>query len=100
MKQSLFENQHQAEWQAFNALLTALERGKADSQQCKGFAAAYRRLCQHLALAQARGYSSHLIEQLQRLAMRGHQQFYRHRSPLGGQLLGFILAGFPRLVRA
>ena len=32
--------------------------------------------------------------------MRGHQQFYRHRSPLGGQLLGFILAGFPRLVRA
>lgn len=100
MKQSLFEHQHQADWQAFGMQLDALERGKADSQQCKGFAADYRRLCQHLALAQSRGYSSHLVEQLQQLALRGHQQFYRHRSPLGGQLLGFILAGFPRLVRA
>lgn len=100
MKQSLFENQHQTEWQAFNTQLEALERGKTDSLQCKAFAADYRSLCQHLALAQSRGYSSHLIERLQQLAMRGHQQFYRHRSPLGGQLLGFILAGFPRLVRA
>jgi uncharacterized membrane protein SpoIIM required for sporulation len=100
MKQSLFESQQQSTWQAFSAQLDALERGKADSQQCHNFAADYRRLCQHLALAQSRGYSSHLVEHLQQLAMRGHQQFYRHRSPLGGQLLGFILAGFPRLVRA
>ncbi len=100
MKQSLFEQQHQADWQGFALQLDALERGKADSQQTQTFAAAYRHLCQHLALAQSRGYSSHLIERLQHLAMRGHQQFYRHRSPIGGQLLGFILAGFPRLVRA
>ncbi|WP_339079915.1 stage II sporulation protein M [Pseudomonas sp. TMP9] len=100
MKQSLFERQHKTDWQAFSAQIEALERGKADSQQCKHFDSAYRRLCQHLALAQSRGYSSLLVEQLQLLAMRGHQQFYRHRSPLGGQLLGFILAGFPRLVRA
>jgi uncharacterized membrane protein SpoIIM required for sporulation len=99
MKQSLFESRHQAEWQAFARLLEALERGKADSQHSRGFAAAYRRQCQHLALAQARGYSSRLVEQLQQLAMRGHQQFYRHRSPLGAQLLGFLLGGFPRLVR-
>ncbi|MCG4454243.1 stage II sporulation protein M [Pseudomonas sp. MMS21-TM103] len=100
MKQSLFESRHQADWQAFAGQLDALERGKADRQQCKGFAAAYRRLCQQLALAQARGYSNHLVEQLQQLVLRGHQQFYRHRSPLGAQLIGFILAGFPRLVRA
>jgi uncharacterized membrane protein SpoIIM required for sporulation len=100
MKQSLFEQQHQADWQGFAAQLDVLERGKADSLQTQSFAAAYRRLCQHLALAQSRGYSSHLIDRLQHLAMRGHQQFYRHRSPIGGQLLGFILAGFPRLVRA
>ncbi|KFX69608.1 membrane protein [Pseudomonas taeanensis MS-3] len=100
MKQSLFESRHQADWQTFSALLDALARGKADRQQCKLFAHDYRRLCQQLALAQARGYSSHLIEQLQQLAMRGHQQFYRHRSPLGAQLIGFLLGGFPRLVRA
>jgi uncharacterized membrane protein SpoIIM required for sporulation len=100
MKQNLFENRHQADWQAFAEQLDALERGTTDLQQCLGFAAAYRRLCQQLALAQARAYSSHLTEQLQHLVLRGHQQFYRHRSPLGAQLIGFLLAGFPRLVRA
>ncbi|MBS7661858.1 stage II sporulation protein M [Pseudomonas lalucatii] len=100
MKQSLFESRHQADWQAFATQLATLERGKADAAQCTGFAAAYRRLCQQLALAQARGYSNHLVERLQQLALRGHQQFYRHRSPLGAQLLGFVLGGFPRLVRA
>ncbi len=100
MKQSLFESRHQDAWHAFANQLDALERGKAEPAQAGGFAAAYRRICQQLALAEARGYSNHLIEQLQQLAMRGHQQFYRHRSPLGAQLIGFVLAGFPRLVRA
>lgn len=59
----------------------------------------YRRVCQHLALAQERGYSSYLIDPLQQLALRGHQQLYRHRSHLGANVLGFILADFPRLVR-
>ncbi|WP_137819857.1 stage II sporulation protein M [Pseudomonas sp. 2FG] len=100
MKQSLFESRHQADWQRFGQLLDALERGKAESKACQAFAADYRHLCQQLALAQERGYSSHLIDQLQLLAMRGHQQFYRHRSHLGAQLIGFVLGGFPRLVRA
>ncbi|WP_375740031.1 stage II sporulation protein M [Pseudomonas boanensis] len=100
MKQSLFEKRHQADWEAFSKLLGNLERSKADTRACETFAGDYRRLCQHLALAQERGYSSHLIAQLQQLAMRGHQQFYRHRSHLGGRLLGFILGGFPRLVRS
>ncbi|ERI50128.1 hypothetical protein N878_26695, partial [Pseudomonas sp. EGD-AK9] len=99
MKQSLFESRHQADWDAFAAQLDALERGKAEAQAGSRFAADYRRLCQHLALAEARGYSSHLIEQLQQLAMRGHQQFYRHRSHLGAQLVRFLFGGFPRLVR-
>lgn len=100
MKQSLYESRHQVEWQVFAEQLDALERGKADSQQSKRFAADYRRLCQHLALAEARGYSNHLVERLRQLTLRGHQQFYRHRSPLGAQLIGFLLVGFPRLVRA
>ena len=100
MKQSLFESRHQPDWDAFNSQLDALERGKADAQTCQSFAARYRQLCQHLALAQARGYSSHLIDQLQQLAMRGHQQFYRHRSHLGAQMIRFLFGGFPRLVRS
>ena len=100
MKQSLFEKRHQADWDAFSKLLDCLEHSKADARTCETFAGDYRRLCQHLALAQERGYSNHLVAQLQQLAMRGHQQFYRHRSHLGGRLLGFILGGFPRLVRS
>ena len=100
MKQSLFEHLHQQGWHAFDERLQALESGKATPEQSRDFARHYRQLCQQLAIAQARGYSSHLVDRLQHLAMRGHQQFYRHRSPLGGQLLGFLLSGFPRLVRA
>ena len=100
MKQNLFERQHRAAWKAFVEQLERLERGKADARACESFSADYRQICQQLALAQERGYSSHLVEHLQQLAMRGHQQFYRHRSHLGARLLGFLLGGFPRLVRS
>ncbi|MBO3274967.1 stage II sporulation protein M [Pseudomonas schmalbachii] len=101
MKQSLFEQRHQGEWKRFAKRLEQLEGGKknGDSTPVGDFAADYRRICQQLALARERGYSSHLIDQLQQLAMRGHQQFYRHRSHLGSRMLGFLVAGFPRLVR-
>ncbi|MEB0039017.1 MULTISPECIES: stage II sporulation protein M [unclassified Pseudomonas] len=99
MKQNQFETRHQPDWQRFANLLETLERGKPDSTACAGFAGDYRRICQQLALAHERGYSSYLIDSLQHLATRGHQQFYRHRSQLGPQMLSFILAGFPRLVR-
>lgn len=99
MKQSLFESRHKAEWERFTLALERLERGK-DTSQVAEFPKAYRRLCQHLALAQERGYSSFLVDSLQQQVLRGHQQLYRHRSQLGANVLGFILAGFPRLVRA
>ena len=98
MKQSLFESRHKAEWERFAVALERLEQGK-ETAQVSDFPKAYRRLCQHLALAQARGYSSFLIDSLQQQVLRGHQQLYRHRSRLGAQIISFILADFPRLVR-
>jgi len=100
MKQSLFESRHQAEWQAFGSVLDDLEQPSRKSASPSDFSARYRRLCNHLALAADRGYSSHLVDTLQHLAMRGHQQLYRHRGRFLADLLGFILAGFPRQVRA
>lgn len=99
MKQHLFEQRHSADWQDFAKRLDQLEQGKVEREDSASFASDYRRICQHLALAGERGYSSHLIDQLQQLAMRGHQQFYRHRSHLGAQIIRFVIAGFPRLVR-
>lgn len=98
MKQSLFESRHKAEWEQFSLMLEQLERGK-DASRIANFPRDYRRLCHQLALAQERGYSSFLIDFLQQQVLRGHQQLYRHRSRLGANLLSFILAGFPRLVR-
>jgi uncharacterized membrane protein SpoIIM required for sporulation len=100
MKQSLFESRHQAQWQAFATQLTQLEKGNAKRADFTDFPHQYRQLCQHLALAQERGYSSYLVDPLQQLALRGHQQLYRHRSQLGANVLSFLLADFPRLVRA
>ncbi|MGC5701478.1 stage II sporulation protein M [Pseudomonas sp. NFXW11] len=99
MKQSLFESRHQAQWQQFEQRLEQLERRKAKAEDCQSFVQDYRRLCQHLALAQERGYSSYLIDPLQQLALRGHQQLYRQRTAISANILGFVLAGFPRLVR-
>ena len=100
MKQSQFEARHQQDWLRFTERLNALERSRHAVEASETFAADYRRICQQLALAQDRGYSSHLVDPLHQLAMRGHQQLYRHRSQLGAQLLRFVVAEFPRLVRA
>ena len=99
MKQSLFESRYQHQWQAFAEQLKQLEQGKAKANDVADFPHQYRRLCQHLALAQERGYSSYLVDPLQQLALRGHQQLYRHRSQLAANVLSFVLADFPRLVR-
>ncbi|EIK72813.1 integral membrane protein [Pseudomonas synxantha BG33R] len=99
MKQSLFESRHQQQWQTFAQQLEQLEQGKAKAGGVADFPHQYRRLCQHLALAQQRGYSSYLVDRLQQLALRGHQQLYRHRSQLAAKMLAFLLADFPCLVR-
>lgn len=99
MKQTQFEKRHLAGWQRFARQLATLERSKLPARECEAFASQYRQICQQLALAEARGYSSNLIERLQQLALRGHQQFYRHRSHLGARCIAFILAGFPQRVR-
>lgn len=100
MKQALFEARHQAQWQRFTDQLESLELGKADAKTSETFASDYRRICHQLAVAQQRGYSSHLVDPLHQLAMRAHQQLYRHRNVPGAWFPGFIVAGFPRLVRA
>jgi len=99
MKQSLFVSRHQPQWQAFAQHLQQLEQGKVKTRDFADFPHQYRRLCQHLALAQERGYSSYFVDPLQQLALRGHQQLYRHRSQLTANVLSFVLADFPRLVR-
>ena len=100
MNQNRFEALHGADWLALEQQLRLLEQGKPLGTLAADFPAAYRRLCQQLALAESRAYSASLVERLQQLCLRAHQQLYRPRRNLAPRLLGFILHGFPRQVRA
>jgi uncharacterized membrane protein SpoIIM required for sporulation len=102
MKQQPFEEHHEPFWQAFAERLDLLEQGrdKADAAlPNEAFPAAYRRLCQQLAIARERQYSSLLIDRLNQLALRAYQQLYRTRPDRLTTLLSFIAIDFPRLVR-
>jgi uncharacterized membrane protein SpoIIM required for sporulation len=95
MKQTPFELAHAREWEEFEAFL---ERKKTfDPAEMP---ARFRRLCQSLALAAERRYSTDLVDRLNRLALRGHHALYANRRRESQQVLDFMLAGFARLVRA
>lgn len=108
MKQDAFVARHHAEWDAFERWLDArgesLRRARREHElpdlRDADVPARYRRLCQHLALARRRGYSPALTARLQVLMQRGHAVLYRTPPPRWHRLLVFLVAGFPRLVRA
>jgi uncharacterized membrane protein SpoIIM required for sporulation len=94
MKQAPFELAHAKEWSEFEQFLE-----KKTGFDPAEMPARFRRLCQHLALAAERRYSADLVDRLNRLALRGHHALYSHRRRESQQVLDFMLAGFPRLVR-
>jgi uncharacterized membrane protein SpoIIM required for sporulation len=115
MSQDGFQRQHQEDWRWLSTLLDELE-ARTTRPRLPGrlqpvldqrvveawatFPARYRRLCQHLALAQHRRFSSPLVAQLNNLALRG--QLLLHRRVGGGAhaLLQVLAVDFPRTVRA
>ena len=94
MKQAPFEASHAREWAEFEDFLD-----KKKSFDPAEMPARFRRISQHLALAQERCYSMDLVDRLNRLALRGHHALYVNRRRESQQVLDFMLAGFPRLVR-
>lgn len=109
MKQERFVARHEAQWQALEQWLDSrgdsARRARAARRGWEGLAdfevpAHYRRLCQQLALARRRGYSPVVTERLQQLMQRGHGLLYRTPPPQWQRAAEFLLAGFPRLVRA
>ena len=99
MNQTLFESQHGADWERFEHWLDR-KRGESALPDM-AVPQTYRRLCQHLALARDREYSPELVDRLNALVLRGHHLLYGARAPRGAARgLGFLLAGFPRLLRS
>ena len=97
MRQAPFEAAHAREWQEFDLFLENKKNPPFDAAEMPE---RYRRICHTLALAQDRQYSPELVDRLNRLALRGHHVLYQNRRRQSGRVLEFVLAGFPRLVRA
>lgn len=108
MRQDAFVARHEHEWQAFEAWLerrgdsprSAAAMRHWDGLRDEDVPVRYRRLCQQLALARRRGYSPLVVERLHALMQRGHAVLYRAPPPPWRRALRFLMADFPRLVRA
>lgn len=109
MRQAHFVARHEREWDVFAQWLDARaaspRKARAAARGWQGLRdedmpARYRRLCQQLALARRRGYSPEVTARLQELMQRGHNALYRPAPPRWRRALEFLLADFPRLVRA
>jgi len=111
MRQAIFEARHAALWQRLETWLDRHETRRRRDDAAPALEPvnplpdtevpeAYRRVCQHLALARDRQYSPELVDRLNQLALRGHHLLYGARARRGvARSLEFLLVGFPRLVR-
>ena len=94
MKQKHFENAHAELW-------ASLEQSLADKKQPnEDFPRMFRQLCQHLALAEQRGYSPALTDYLQKLVHDGHQSLYGASVERPLTLYLWITQTFPQRVRS
>jgi uncharacterized membrane protein SpoIIM required for sporulation len=105
VNQDRFESIHGGDWDAFELWLTTRSKRRrrdappVETVPDKEIPRRYRALCQHLALARDRQYSTTLVERLNTLVMRGHQFLYGAHPEAGPRVLQFFAADFPRAVR-
>ena len=92
MKQQDFEALHTPQWRL-------MENGLADNSTASAeFPQQYRALCQQLAVAKNRRYSSLLIERLNALVLRCHHRLYSGDIRRRAIWLRFFVADFPRAI--
>ena len=108
MKQAVFEARYRDEIDHFEKWLDHSHIKRRKNQridettglEADSVPAAYRHLCQLMALARDRQYSPHLVDRLNHLVLRGHHVLYGPATGQRASLLAFLAAGFPRVVRS
>lgn len=95
-----FETAHAPMWLELEALLAVAERNSRVACDGARLAALYRRVCEHLALAQARAYPIHLTQRLEALTQRAHRLIYRRNDYGLARFAQLALVDFPEAVRA
>ena len=100
MKQRDFEQRHQPLWLQLENTLAGYRKNAANEAGGAGVVedlpAGYRRLCQHLAVAKERQYTSNLVARLNQLVMACHQRLYQEKSVSRNRWLEYLFSGFPR----
>ena len=100
MKQSAFEDLYRPTWESFEQTLDRLAGKKSEQDpSLAAFNQLYRKVCHFHALAKERNYSSYLVDHLEDLVVRGHEQLYRRQTNTLYHLIKFTVADFPTLVR-
>ncbi|MED5370846.1 MAG: stage II sporulation protein M [Myxococcota bacterium] len=106
--QEHFVRRHAQEWARFETTLERLgdptqgrTRGRSvlPSAQDTDFPQRYRQICQQLALARKRRYSSEIVDRLNRMALRGHTHLYRRPPGSARRLADYLLHEIPLAVR-
>ena len=93
-----FEAAYTPLWTELEAVITAAEtQRKFDGAR---LATLYRRVCEHLALAQARAYPIHLTQRLEGLTQSAHRLIYRQHDYGLARFARLALVDFPEAVRA
>jgi len=91
-----FQTAHEPLWTELEQAIRLPER-KLDPQR---FLALYRTCCEHLALAEGRGFPSAIIERLAIVTARAHQIVYRQSDFGIARIARVLLNRFPAMVRA
>ncbi len=99
--QAQLEQRYSELWSELEAVLTSLESAKfwRKAHDHHRLPELYAAVCEHLALAQSRGFSVRLEQRLDSLAQRSYRQLYRRRSAIMRPLFTFICGGFPSFLR-
>ena len=99
-----FEEMYEQEWAELERLLDDVRGRRMASTSdlpVSGavIASLYRRACEHLALARARFYPTHLIDRLERMTADAHQLIYQRRDFGFARAKAILAVDFPSAVR-
>ncbi len=101
MSQAGFEKRHRGDWETLSQLLEVVESPSEGTElDLADLPGLYRQVCQHLALARERRYSTDLVARLNALALGGHDVLYREGTRARVDWLDTLLLAFPRALRA
>lgn len=93
-----FEHRNATRWAEYEALLTALEKGKP-GPDADELPRRFREVCLDLSLAESRMYGARVTERLNALVIRGYKAIYRTRRAGWEAAIRFVIADFPQAVR-